>query len=235
MIPPLTLVVTSTFALAVLAHSWIDVMSSASTGKLGYIRGYGGHIDAISSYRIQSLDPNLPLCMPSTQSTPSYTQQYPPLQATPADTITANYSENGHVTKDKLPDGPRPGNYTWFLGTMPTGGGVGGLTRLGDLVGGGARVIGKGMFDDGKCAEAAGVPGRPPGPRQCQSTFTLPKDLQPGQTYQLVWLWNFPKVKGVVEMYTSCADLKITNSTTTEDTHPKQRQAYPLVNASNAD
>lgn len=120
--------------------------------------------------------------------------------AVPAGSVlVANYSENGHVTKDKLaPDGkPHPGQYVWYLSPNL-------LTTLGDLAE--ARRASAGNFDDGLCAEDATV-GRL-GPRQCQSSFVLPGDLAAG-TYSLVWLWTFPKVAGVVEMYSSCMDVEI--------------------------
>lgn len=122
------------------------------------------------------------------------------------DTFVANYTENGHVTKDVLaPDEkPHPGNYTWYLAAnsaaspdpMAT---YGSLTSVG-------QVVATGNFDDGVCAEDA-TKGRD-GPRNCQSFVTLPSSLSAG-TYELIWLWNFPKVAGVVEMYSSCMDVQV--------------------------
>lgn len=130
------------------------------------------------------------------------------LSVTAGNQFVANYTENGHVTKDALqPDGkPHPGNYTWYLmSNSPSSPNP--MTTMGDTAS--ARVIATGNFDDGQCAEDA-TRGRS-GPRNCQSFVTVPDDVGPG-TYQLVWLWNFPKVAGVVEMYSSCADLNVTSS-----------------------
>lgn len=130
-------------------------------------------------------------------------------------TFVANYSENGHVTKDVLSpnNGPRPGNYTWYLAATDS-------TDENPLATYGAalqtgRVIASGDFDDGKCAEDA-TKGRA-GPRQCQSSVTLPSTLSAG-TYELIWLWDFPKVDGVVEMYSSCMDITVVAAVNVVDT-----------------
>ena len=119
--------------------------------------------------------------------------------------FVASYTENGHVTKDRLaPDNlPHPGNYTWFIAqnsaVVPSP-----LSTLGDLFTK-ATTLATGNYDDGKCAED-NTKGRA-GPRACQSTVTVPQVA--AGTYQLVWLWNFPKVTGVVEMYSSCMDITV--------------------------
>jgi hypothetical protein len=53
---------------------------------------------------------------PSDQTSPkNYSPQFPRLVVKAGDSVTANYTENGHVTKDKLaPDNlPHPGQYKW--------------------------------------------------------------------------------------------------------------------------
>lgn len=123
--------------------------------------------------------------------------------------FVANYTENGHVTKDSLaPDNlPHPGNYTWYLAANSAGTPSPMLT-YGSLSTAG-RVVATGNFDDGKCAEDA-TKGRA-GPRNCQSVVVVPSTLSAG-TYELIWLWNFPKVAGVVEMYSSCMDIQVLGS-----------------------
>ncbi|CCG82908.1 protein of unknown function [Taphrina deformans PYCC 5710] len=136
----------------------------------------------------------------------SYTSHYPMLQIQAGKSLVANYSENGHVTKDSLaPDfKPHPGNYTWFLAANSASS-PSPLSTIGQAhtIG---TVIGSGNFDDGVCAEDA-TKGRN-GPRQCQSVVQVPSNLAAG-SYELIWLWNFPKVAGVVEMYSSCMDIQV--------------------------
>ncbi|ORY79075.1 hypothetical protein BCR37DRAFT_382061 [Protomyces lactucae-debilis] len=184
------------------AHSWIDNLAQVGNlSNVGYIRGYGGHIDALSTFQINNLSPSTQLCK-SNQQAPAYTSQFPMLVLPAGQSFIANYSENGHVTKDKLaPDNlPHPGNYTWYLQSASQS-----LKTLNDL--NTAQIVATGNYDDGLCAEDA-TRGRA-GPRQCQSQVQLPTTLAQG-TYQLVWLWQFPKVAGVVEMYSSCMDVQVT-------------------------
>ena len=161
--------------------------------------------------------------------------------ATTASSFVATYTENGHVTKDTLPpeNKPRPGNYSWFLATGPAVR----LDTLADLVDDRkATLVGRGNFDDGKCAED-NTRGRTP--QVCKSIVSLSAGAgTAGETRQLVWLWNFPKVDGVVEMYTSCADLSFTGGGDTiaatkttlvpanaQATPTKRTQVNPLVDA----
>lgn len=156
-------------------HSWIDFIypTSDPTSK-GYPRGYQGHdvSTSITQYKVLSRDPTTPLCGPSQQDNTAYTSTYPLLKIAAGASVTGQYLENGHVTKDKLaPDNlPHPGNYSWYW------------SRSGDMkVFGDAtpdKVIAQGNFDDGKCAvDSAGIQGRP-GPIPCLSTFTIPERLQ---------------------------------------------------------
>jgi hypothetical protein len=169
--------------------------------NIGYIRGYEGHVDGSTSFLIQSNDSTQATCR-SNQQAPQYTARYPMLTVEAGAALLANYSENGHVTKDSLPPDnlPHPGTYSWFL--APSGAD---LSTLGRLYAN-ARLLQTGSFDDGLCAEDA-TKGRD-GPRQCQSQWVMPASLASG-TYQLVWLWHFPKVERVLEMYSSCADVEI--------------------------
>lgn len=173
---------------------------------MGYIRGYAGHIDAVSTYEILSNNPKYPLCKTNQQTNTDYSPQYPHLKAKAGDRVTFNYTENGHVTKDRLaPDGrPHPGNYSLFWTGTPTLQ----LTILGDLTFGN-RMSGPYGFDDGRCAEDATM-GRQP--RPCSGSFTVP-NVAPA-LYAMVWAWDFPKIPqsldpNYIEIYTSCFDIEI--------------------------
>ena len=199
----------STFAGIVLSHSWIDSLTDVSdASNVGYIRAYQGHLDTVSSFLIQNKNSNTMICR-ANQLSPSYTAKFPMLSIRANGAFIATYTENGHVTKDSLqPDNkPHPGTYTWFLAR--SGSDVTPLRTYGDLMTK-ATVIATGNFDDGKCAEDS-TRGR--SPRPCQSFVQLTNVL-PGM-YQLVWLWEFPKVPNVVEMYSSCADIRVVAADTT--------------------
>jgi hypothetical protein len=55
------------------------------------------------------------LCASNQLNPQNYTTKYPRLVAKAGERLVANYTENGHVTQDKLPpdNKPHPGNYSW--------------------------------------------------------------------------------------------------------------------------
>lgn len=55
------------------------------------------------------------LCASNQLNPANYTTQYPRLKVKAGDALVANYTENGHVTQDKLPPNnkPHPGSYSW--------------------------------------------------------------------------------------------------------------------------
>lgn len=187
-------------------------MQTTNLSNIGYIRGYQGHLDSVSSFLIQSTAASQPICDPDQQSQ-TYSAQYPMLTIAAGDSFVANYTENGHVTKDVLaPDNkPHPGNYTWYLAANSAAS-PDSMSTYGSLFSAG-QVVATGNFDDGVCAEDA-TKGRA-GPRNCQSVVTVPASLAAG-SYELIWLWNFPKVAGVVEMYSSCMDIQVVTNDGTQ-------------------
>lgn len=197
---------------AVSAHSWIDsIFETSNPQNIGFPRNYAGH-DAdvsITTYKVLTRNGALPACGPSQRSA-SYSARYPELSVSAGSSVTAVYSENGHVTKDHLaPDNlPHPGHYSWYIARS-------GLNTFADL-NANTLLSGPSPFDDGKCAvDAAGMQGRQ-GPIDCLSTFTIPATLSPG-SYQLVWWWDFTKLTAVdpsyTEYYTTCLDINVTPAT----------------------
>jgi hypothetical protein len=72
----------------------------------------------MASYLIRWLmvqDKGVALCKANQVDPTNYTTQFPRLQLKAGDSLVANYTENGHVTQDKLPpdNKPHPGNYSW--------------------------------------------------------------------------------------------------------------------------
>lgn len=155
---------------------------------------------------------------PTDQTDPTnYSQQYPRLVVKAGDNIVANYTENGHVTQDKLaPDNkPHPGQYKWywtgipFQGSTTDGSQIALFSDLDDKF----LLSGPSNFDDGRCAESDNNSMGRTGPTNCQSHLTIPAGTKPG-IYSLYWVWNFPKVPPSIdptysEVYTSCMDVEV--------------------------
>jgi hypothetical protein len=74
-----------------------------------------GHIDAFETYKVLTSTKGVALCAANQVDPTNYTTQFPRLVAKAGDSLTASYTENGHVTQDKLPpdNKPHPGNYSW--------------------------------------------------------------------------------------------------------------------------
>ena len=158
----------------------------------------------------------MPLCAANQDDPTNYTTQYPRLKVKAGDSLVANYTENGHVTRDKLPpdNKPHPGNYSWFWTGKPfTGSRTDGSQLLTfDNLNNQNRLAGPASFDDGICAESNNNNMGRTGPRNCQSHFTIPAGTAPG-IYALYWVWDFTKLTAVdptyLELYTSCMDVEV--------------------------
>jgi hypothetical protein len=74
-----------------------------------------GHIDKFETYQTLNSDNGVALCLGTQRDPNNYTTQYPMLKAKAGDSLVANYTENGHITVDKLPPDNKahPGNYSW--------------------------------------------------------------------------------------------------------------------------
>lgn len=176
-------------------------------GSMGYIRGFVGHNDFASSYRMET--PGQSIYKDNQREPNQPNALYQRLKASPGAEITAQWLENGHTTNN-TPENEAPGYdsgkiYMYGTTSQPnpdlTLEQIWKWTPEGPLE---ARFLGEMPFDDGKCAEE-GSQGKPLGaPRwaaggggPCKGKFNLPEDLQPGQTYTVYWVWNFSgKVPG---------------------------------------
>ncbi|KAI8047982.1 hypothetical protein BDF22DRAFT_707451, partial [Syncephalis plumigaleata] len=187
-------------------HSWLECTDySVGTAQCsGYQRGWSAsHTDTDVTYRILDRK-NVPVCFPGRQdSSNSYTPGFPMAQARPGQTLTFTYLENGHVTKDRLPDKPDPKTYTihWSSAANEDT-----LKMRSDLSS--SNQLGEAQpFDDGQCSEDGLQPGRIK--RPCRGTFTIPNDATPGR-HQFVWWWKFDKA--APEEYTACFDVMVTTA-----------------------
>ncbi|PWW79110.1 hypothetical protein C7212DRAFT_153264 [Tuber magnatum] len=223
-------------------HSWIDGLTvvkdtnanplkNTTTNKggpqnavLGYIRAYKGHVDATSVYRVEAPKLDVNICRESQRNPTENPGQFPPLSASPGDSIQGTYLENGHISKPDAADGT-PGTIYWFGTANPkpedTLANVKQWTTDGKGGDGRGRLLEKPSdFDDGGCAEkdngtpiskqrkAAGGGGA------CKSVFKLPEDAKVGSKFTVYWVWDYsnhfgPTKKGHTEWYTSCMDIQV--------------------------
>jgi len=175
-----------------------------------------GHIDQFETYKVLNSDVGVPLCFSNQQDPNNYTTQYPRLKVKAGDTLVANYTENGHVTQDKLPpdNKPHPGNYSWFWTGKPYTGSLTDGSQLSTFqdLNSSTLLSGPSDFDDGRCAESDNNTMGRTGPTNCQSHFQIPAGTAPG-VYAIYWVWDFTKLTAVdpsyLELYTSCADVEV--------------------------
>lgn len=208
------------------AHTWVDnikVTGGAGPidGSLGFIRGYIGHSDAASSYRIEK--PQQSVYKDNQRQPNQPNPKFQRLKASPGSEITAEWHENGHTTND-TPENNAPGynaGKVFMYGTTQPSPDLT-LEQIWKWKGDGTlegRYLGTFPYDDGMCAEE-GSQGRPRaiprwaagGGGPCKGKFNLPQDLPPGKPYTVYWVWDFSgKVPGGkhFEWYTSVIDIDI--------------------------
>lgn len=201
---------------------------SIPTGDLGFIRNYKGHVDATSNYRIEDPSLEMSVCAPFQQEADQEGgSEFPRLVASPGDTITATYTENGHISKPEAADAV-PGDIFWF-GTTETmsGDSIPTLKEVMEWTADGSGGNGKGFkmsgatdFDDTRCIEDNGTPialQRQPA-QACQSSFRLPQDID-SEHLTVFWVWDFSAKLGIAaaethtEWYTSCMDFVMKSDT----------------------
>jgi hypothetical protein len=167
---------------------------------LTYPAGRDSQVDVHNTY--QPTQRSSLVCKPPSQSNPTVQlAKFPRLQAPPGARILARHTENGHVSKPDASDAFS--GYTYWYGTSSpsprhtlqnaldwTSDGKGGR---GDGI-----FLGRGTYDDGKCAEPNDTPiskARGVGSRgkmkDCIDSFKLPEGLKPGTTYTVYWVWDF--------------------------------------------
>ncbi|RKP24428.1 hypothetical protein SYNPS1DRAFT_23484, partial [Syncephalis pseudoplumigaleata] len=158
------------------AHSWLECTDVDGDQCRGYQRGWSpNHIDTDMTYRILDRK-NVPACFPGRQdSSAKYTPGFPMAKARAGQRLTFTYLENGHVTKDKLPDKPNPKSYTVHWSSTAN---VDTIKMRSDLTA--ANQLGAAQpFDDGQCSEDGQQPGRVK--RPCRGSFTIPANATPGR------------------------------------------------------
>ncbi|KAF8455896.1 hypothetical protein BGX38DRAFT_1087783 [Terfezia claveryi] len=208
------------------AHTWVDnikVTGGAGPidGSLGFIRGYIGHSDVASSYRIDK--PQQSVYKDNQRQPTQPDPKFRRLKASPGSEITAEWHENGHTTND-TPENNAPGynsGKVFMYGTTQPSPDLT-LEQIWKWKGDGTlegRYLGTFLYDDGMCAEegSQGRPGAIPrwaagGGGPCKGKFNLPQDLPPGKPYTVYWVWDFSgKVPGGqhFEWYTSVMDIDI--------------------------
>ncbi len=196
-------------------------------------------IPSLESGRTRINDLDL-LCSP-TQMTANQTTGYPQLQVSPGSYVAMKYLENGHVTlPQNQPGKPLAGGTIYVFGTTQPNENE----KLADVLewssdGTGGNQLGLLLtaqnFDDGRCYQVNSgsisvtrqmefpdpVPSQPGSidEQWCETDVFIPGDLQPGSTYTLYWVWQWPTEPGAPglpdgkdEYYTTCSDLDIVAS-----------------------
>ncbi|KAF8463132.1 hypothetical protein BDZ91DRAFT_796632 [Kalaharituber pfeilii] len=211
--------------LSVQGHSWVDNVKVVGgpgpiDGSLGYIRDFQGHLDAVSSYRMENID--MPISKPN-QIEPKQNEKFPRLKAYPGSFVQAQWLENGHTTNPGDTDNPGyDAGPVYIYGTTE----YDSATTLKDIRGWQPGSSNRGLlatvpFDDGLCAEP-GSEAKPRGaPRwanggggPCKGQFQIPEDVKPGTMYTVYWVWDFSKKVGNLnpnhfEWYSSVLDIDI--------------------------
>lgn len=192
-----------------------------SSGPLGYIRAYEGHVDSSAVYLIGGPKLDVNICRPS-QRQPVNTAKFPRLSAAPGDFVMGTYLENGHISLQPSASSTSGTTY-WYATTQPkpdeTLSNVRNWTtdgRGGDARG---RLLAQAPFDDGTCVEPNSTPiaaqrKASGGGGACKSVFKVPETAVPGTVLTVYWVWDFsnhfgPEKVGHVEWYTSCMDIQV--------------------------
>ncbi|KAF1937525.1 hypothetical protein EJ02DRAFT_329252, partial [Clathrospora elynae] len=220
-----------------LTHSWVERLHVVKDGLLIGPPGYPrGNVIRIPSFRVDNMTYRLPpagqevneiwasdLVCKEPQIIYNQTIGSPGLSAQANDTVILLYQENGHVTKiANDPGHANSGIVSVFgkLDSMPAD-----TLQSFTIIENQAQspyLLETASFDDGACYQDNGTPTakerklkqhRAPlsieGPDLwCGISARLPTNLQPGNIYTLVWIWNFNGI-GFVETYTSCIDVVI--------------------------
>ncbi|EOA82039.1 uncharacterized protein SETTUDRAFT_97251 [Exserohilum turcica Et28A] len=214
-------------------HSWVERLYVTKGGEPIEPPGYPrGNVLRTPSFRDEDMTYRLPpaerneiwqsdLACKSSQITYNQTTGSPSLRAQPNDTVILLYQENGHVTKVADDPGHATSGTIAVFGTLhslPTD--TLQYLALPKDDGGAYDLLELASYDDGLCYQDNKTPialerqslhHRPSLPEEgtdvwCGITIQLPKHVQKGQIYTLVWVWNFQGI-GFDEVYTTCIDI----------------------------
>ncbi|KAJ2015290.1 hypothetical protein H4218_003858 [Coemansia sp. IMI 209128] len=189
------------FALAasssVLAHSWVDCVKYDPVNQLclGYPRGYPGRqnvdINTLYTYMFEASPASQPMCSPQQQTTMNYAKEFPLAVAQPGETIYTTWQQNGHLDNAK----PTKIEVYYYADHNKE------FTDVSQRKE--AKVAGTMDFaTDGNCY----IPGYPN--TVCVGSWTVPKDLAPGQIYHFVWFWYF-NANPAGQWYSTCFDVQV--------------------------
>ncbi|KAJ2359459.1 hypothetical protein IWW50_002865 [Coemansia erecta] len=184
-------------AATVLAHSWVDCTKYDPVNLvcLGYPRGYPGRnnpdTNTLYTYLFSGSPQSQPMCNPKQQAAENYTPMFPVATVQPGETVYTSWEQNGHLdnanpTKVDILYYPSPSKELADVSERNT-----------------AKVAGTMDFaTSANCYD-------PINPNSvCFGSWTVPKDLVPGNTYHFVWFWYFNK-NPAGEWYSTCFDLKV--------------------------
>ncbi|KAJ2367729.1 hypothetical protein IW150_005600 [Coemansia sp. RSA 2607] len=184
-------------ATSVLAHSWVDCVKYDPNNQLclGYARGYPGRQNAktndIYTYLFDGSPKTQPMCNVAQQSVMNYTDQFPMATVQPGEVIYTTWEQNGHLND------ANPTNIQILY--YPTAG-----QNFADVSERNtAPVAGEMKFATSQNCYNPQDPNT-----ACMGSWTVPKDLVPGQTYHFVWFWYF-NANPAGQWYSTCFDLNV--------------------------
>lgn len=235
--------------------------TGAFIGAPGYAMGHmnrtdAGFADVNVQNKILDLTSNPSLCRDFSGG--GYTNTaYPPLTAAPGDTLAMTWLENGHVTDPTLTSrGYRSGN-VMIYGTSASVSNISVNDALyvwnvdgtgGDQNG---KLLASHFYDDGQCYQNRGAAGAayPIWVQRsakygadielpCRASFQLPSDLATSGTYTVAWVWDWPQnpneAGNTTEIYTSCATINLSASSSSNSSRVKAIKVATNLNVMSA-
>ncbi|KAJ2851925.1 hypothetical protein IWW36_000698 [Coemansia brasiliensis] len=195
-------------ASTVLAHSWVDSTKYDPVNQvsLGYPRGYPGRsnpdINTEYTYLFSGSPKSQPMCNPKQQANMNYSPLFPMATVQPGETVYTTWEQNGHLnnanpTKIDILYYPDPNKQFADVSERNT-----------------AMVAGTMDFATNATCYSPGNPNS-----VCFGSWTVPKDLKPGNVYHFVWFWYFNQ-NPAGEWYSTCFDLDVQESSHVVEVKP---------------
>ncbi|KAJ2300684.1 hypothetical protein IW139_000926 [Coemansia sp. RSA 353] len=195
-------------AATVLAHSWVDCAKYDPVNQvcLGYSRGYPGRvnpdINLLYSYVFSGSPATQAMCNPKTQSAMNYSPLFPIATVQPGETVYTSWEQNGHLNNAH----PTKIDILYYPDANK---------QFADVTERSTAMV-AGTMDFATNSTCY----RPEDSNTvCFGSWTVPKDLVPGNTYHFAWFWYFNQ-NPAGEWYSTCFDFKVEEASHVVKTTP---------------
>ncbi|KAJ2500924.1 hypothetical protein GGH96_002338 [Coemansia sp. RSA 1972] len=195
-------------AATVLAHSWVDCAKYDPVNQvcLGYTRGYPGRanpdINTLYSYLFSGSPATQAMCSPKQQAAMNYSPLFPIATVQPGETVYTSWEQNGHLNNAN----PTKIDILYYPDANKQ---FADVTERNT-----AMVAGTMDFATNSTCYKPGDSNS-----VCFGSWTVPKDLVPGNTYHFVWFWYFNQ-NPAGEWYSTCFDFKVEEASYVVETKP---------------